>query len=168
MCLLNSFVCCSTIFFLSIIIWYWFVLGESIRFVLLKNRPFDSTAAFAWSMIIIFLNRNALIVTKKHAQLSALLIIIVQISPGSVTDTDTEYQGISKYRYRCRNWYSKYRKILNTKEKKYRKKTINWYYNCVITASPSLWLPTETDQIISSSTIRQFSNFTTKSVWLIR
>ena len=39
------------------------------------------------------------------------------ISPGSVTDTDTEYRGISKYRYRYRSRYSKYRKIPNTDEK---------------------------------------------------
>ena len=38
-------------------------------------------------------------------------------SPGSVTDTDTEYRGISKYRYRYRSRYSKYRKIPNTEEK---------------------------------------------------
>jgi len=41
----------------------------------------------------------------------------VGISPGSVTDTDTEYRGISKYRYRYRSRYSKYRKIPNTEEK---------------------------------------------------
>ena len=42
-----------------------------------------------------------------------------QTSPGLVTDTNTEYRGISKYRYRSR--YSKYRKI---PKKKCRKKSV--------------------------------------------
>ena len=86
------------------------------------------------------------------------------LSPVSaVTDTDIEYRGISKYRYRYRSRYSKYRKIPNTEEK-IPKKTINRYFNFVITAFLVIrvyarsWLP---DWFISSSTIRQFSNFTT-------
>ena len=83
-------------------------------------------------------------------------------SPGSVTDTDTEYRGISKYRYRYRRRYSKYRKIPNTEEK-IPKKSVNWYFNFVNTTPRDqslrpFWRPTQPDWIIS--TIRLFSNFT--------
>jgi len=47
------------------------------------------------------------------------MYVRTHISPGSVTDTDTEYRGISKYQYRYRSRYSKYRKI---PKKKYRRK----------------------------------------------
>ena len=53
-------------------------------------------------------------------------------SLGSVTDTDTVYRGISKYRYWYRSRYSKYRKIPNTEEK--IPKTINRYFNFVNTS----------------------------------
>ena len=88
---------------------------------------------------------------------------LVYTSPGSVADTDTEYRGISKYRYRCR--YSKYRKIPNTEEK-ISKKTINQYFNFVnktpswsqFTSVLNFWWPTQPDWIIS--TICLFTNFT--------
>ena len=67
--------------------------------------------------------------------------------PGSVTDT--EYRGISKYRYRSR--YSKYQK------------TVNRYFNFVNTTPRDqslrpFWRPTQPDWIIS--TIRLFRNCT--------
>ena len=77
--------------------------------------------------------------------------------PGLVTDT--EYRGISKYRYRYRSRYCKYRRI---PKKKYRKNDKSVFHFVNTTPRDQslcpFWRPTQPDWIIS--TIRLFSNFT--------
>jgi len=95
--------------------------------------------------------------------LSTLYVLLqYSIFASPVSVTDTEYRGISKYRYWYQSRYSKYRKIPNTEEK-IQKKSVNRYFNFVNTTSRDqslrpFWRQTQPDWIIS--TIRLFSNFT--------
>jgi len=127
--------------------WFcWFHTNNSIlsQYKLHKYYSFQITVMSATKISCVFLScslsfsvislSEVITLFTHFNSCSKLCFIIwnVNISPGSVTNTDTEYRGISKYRYRYQSRYSKYRNISNT-EQKIPKKTIYRYFNSVNT-----------------------------------